>query len=112
MSFDEELQSFGASELERGVMLDDPRRGAAALHEAKRRGVQKPLKYAMALVMNPRWRETGGSTRTNVEIPRIQCATCDGERLLLKEGYDPVKPYSEVYVRCPECNPGSGSSEV
>lgn len=98
-----QARTYGASDLDLAEMQAHPERALAALQVAVGRGANNPIRYALALVRDPSWRATQGALRVNVSSVR-GCETCDGDRVILSGEWNPLEPYAEVYVRCPECN--------
>lgn len=101
---EEALTRVRASAYQRQVLMGKPERALEALEVARRRGARDPLMYAVKLFLDPEWRSTQNAMRTNAYSKR-DCERCGGDRMvLLREDYDPLEMYDEVYVRCPECN--------
>lgn len=101
------MQTDTMSQTEFTLWSKDLKRSEQALAQAKAAGARDPLRYALSLIRNPNWSPTSGSVRSNAPIRLNGCMECGGDRLVLVTEPDPKQLYSEIYTRCPACNPGT-----
>ena len=103
-----ELATLTISDEQRKTLEQNPRRGLAAIHEARKRGASDIARYATAVFNNSNWSPKHEAPSTNRSVV-VDCQLCGGDRVVLVNDYDPAKLYAEVYKRCPSCNARSSS---
>ncbi len=99
-----ELNSLGAREFEIVALTLDARRGMSALKQARDKGVEHPVAYAIKLFDSETWSPQGEARRlvTNT-FADVKCKVCDGHRMVLVSD-DPFTPYAETWAPCRVCN--------
>lgn len=103
------LGRLGAREFEVAALTMDVHRGLAALAMAEKRGVDRPIAYAIALFDNADWHPAGESRRvaTNQSVDR-KCDHCGGHRFVAADVGDGL--YEETYAPCSRCNAGCNTA--
>lgn len=119
--FKEELRRAGAREFQVVSLSDDPERALAAIAQAREKGVEHVVGYAISLYEDPAWRPSGERPRkaTNQAV-EVECAECGGDRFVVHRYRAPQQsawmrergieiPASadpiEEMKPCPSCNP-------
>ena len=99
-----ELNSLGAREFEIVALTLDARRGMSALKQARDKGVEHPVAYAIKLFDSETWSPAGEARRlvTNT-FADVKCKTCDGQRMVLVTD-DVYALYGESWAPCAQCN--------
>lgn len=98
-----ELTALGAREFQIVALSGDPERGLAAIAEARRRGVEHVVGYAITIFDNAAWTPTGELRRgTNLHVEKV-CTHCGGDRFVPVTD-DWRNLYGETWAPCIECN--------
>lgn len=98
------LEKLGAREFEIVALSMDPARGLAALALAQRKGVERPIPYAIKLFDSADWNPSGEARRlaTNQYVEK-RCPACGGDRFVAVLDNWKVL-YAETYAPCKVCN--------
>lgn len=110
-----ELDALSATDVQRRALEANPARAKAALDEARKRGAQSPIAYALSMFNSPEFspRNVEQKAGTNRHAT-VNCRTCDGDRMVVysmrTDTYNGRSAEVEEYAPCADCNPSCNTS--